>query len=224
MLSAWPFAWLAAAGLLIGSSLLASGLEGAAMQLRPGAVRDLAPGKLLVAQRDLVDPNFRESVILLADYNDKGAMGLIINRQTETPLARVLPDLKEGKGSSAPVFFGGPVEAPGVLALLRSDAPQADMRHVLADVYLITSRTLLDQTIAKGTGPERFRVYVGYAGWGPGQLENETVRGSWQVFSGDAGLIFDPTPGSLWRRQISRAEALSASREEVAPLRAAEAF
>jgi putative transcriptional regulator len=213
-LSASPLVWLTAVVLLLGSALaasitpagaaLASGR--AAIQLRPGAIKELARGKLLVAGRNLGDPNFAESVVLLADRTPQGAMGLIINRRLDVPLARVLPDLKTGQGASNLAFLGGPVESSGVMALVRLDAPQPDSRVVFADVYQITGRRLLDELIAKGTGPDRFRVYVGYAGWGPGQLEKETAQGSWHVFDGDPTVVFDPNPESLWRREIPRTE------------------
>jgi putative transcriptional regulator len=215
------FVWLGAVILLLAPrpvALLRAGAPaasgGAAAQLQPGAVRALAPGKLLVAGRDLADPNFAEAVVLLADFDKRGATGLIVNRRTKTTLASVLPDLKKGQGASTLVFFGGPVEAPGVLALLRSEGTPANSRHVVGDVYLITTRALLDKTIAAGTGPDRFRVYVGYAGWAPGQLESETAHGAWQVLDGDAKLVFDPDPGSLWQRKIPPAGGRMASRPD----------
>jgi putative transcriptional regulator len=179
---------------------------GAGVQLRSGAVKELAAGKLLVAVRGLPDPNFAETVILLAEHSGEGSMGLVINRQTDVPLSRVFPDLKPGKGSSSAVYSGGPVATDGVVALERSRAATPDGRQVLADVRIIASREALEALIASGAGPDRFRVYVGYAGWGPGQLERETLHGSWHVFRADGALIFDPDPGTVWQRQIRRTE------------------
>ena len=82
---------------------------GAGVQLRSGAVKELAPGKLLVAVRGLPDPNFAETVILLAEHSGEGSMGLVINRRTDVPLSRVFPDLKPGKASSSALYSGGPV-------------------------------------------------------------------------------------------------------------------
>ncbi len=181
-------------------------------QLRRGAVRELETGKLLVAARNLPDPNFASTVVLLADYNAQGAMGLIVNRPTKVTLARLLPGLEQApdKASSATVFFGGPVSPSGVLALLRSSTRRPDSRRVVNDVYLVSTGDVLKETIAAGSGSERVRVYVGYAGWGPGQLEAETAEGSWHVLDGDGDVVFDPDPQSSWRRQIQRAEALTA--------------
>jgi putative transcriptional regulator len=173
------------------------------IQFHPGSVRDLARGKVLVATRDVVDPNFRETVVLLTDYDSKGASGLIINRRTEAPMSQVLPNLKNGPVTAHPVFFGGPVEAGG-LALVRSEAPPEGARHVFADVFLLNSRPGLDAEVAAGAGPDTFRVYIGYSGWGPGQLERETIDGLWHVLDGDPGLVFDADPASLWQREMPR--------------------
>ena len=82
---------------------------------------DLAIGKLLVASRDLGDPNFAQTVILLVHYSgDQGSVGLVLNRRTDVPLSRVFQDLKEAKGRMDPVYVGGPVELDTVLALLKT--------------------------------------------------------------------------------------------------------
>jgi putative transcriptional regulator len=169
-------------------------------------VEDLAPGKLLVAPRDAPDPHFSETVILLIDYNQQGAMGLIVNRQTTVSLSRALQDLKGTKGRSDLAYSGGPVETSAVLALLRARAKPEDARRVFGDVHLISSRALLEKTLAAGTDSGEFRVYLGYAGWGPRQLQKEVELGGWHIFPGDADLVFDPDPGSAWRRLIRRTE------------------
>ena len=168
------------------------------------AARQLAPGKLLIAGDGLVDPNFKESVVLLIDYDQKGAFGLIVNRPTTTAIATILPDYKDRKGASQAVYFGGPVETPGVMALLRNATATAGATPVIGDVQLVSTPTLLDKSVSAGAGPDRFRVYVGYAGWAAGQLERETVLGSWHIMDGDANLVFDPEPDSLWRREAPR--------------------
>ena len=147
-------------------------------QLRPGAVKNLRPGTLLVASRDLPDPNFTDTVVVLAQFSEKdGAMGLIVNRQTSVPLSRVVPDLK-GRGDMS-VFLGGPVSADAVLALARSARPIADSQHIADDVYLVTSAESLEAQLQAGGGRERVRIYLGYCGWAPGQLERETIAGGW---------------------------------------------
>jgi putative transcriptional regulator len=183
----------------------------ASSQLRSGEVRELAPGKILVASRELPDPNFAESVVVLADYNAEGAMGLIVNRQTKAPLARLLPDLLPTQGDVT-VFFGGPVTSGGIMALVRAAQSTTDDRPVLEDVFLLTTRDRLVEVIDEDPAPSHVRVYVGYSGWGPGQLDRETAQGAWHVFDGTADVVFDPEPDTVWRRQIRKTDALLAER------------
>jgi putative transcriptional regulator len=180
--------------------------------LRRGALEELTAGKLLVAARNLPDPNFAETIVLLADANEKGAMGLVVNRRTDVPLARLAPGLEEPGARPRMVFLGGPVAVPGVVALLRTKDAPADARRVFRDIYLVNTRASLQEALSTGAGNDRFRVYVGYAGWGAGQLEAEAAKGAWHVFEGDAAIVFDADPDSAWERQIRRAEALQAER------------
>ena len=178
-------------------------------QLRPGMVAQLAPGKLLVAARNLPDPNFSDAVVLLVDLNDRGAMGIIVNRPTQATLTEILPGLA-GSTAAGTAYFGGPVQVSGVLALLRSELARTDCRKVAADVYLVNTREVLDEVLGAGAGSDRFRVYAGYAGWEAGQLQREAALGAWHVFEGDPDVVFDPQPDSVWQRQIRRTEDLMA--------------
>ena len=101
---------------------------------------DLAAGKLLVASRDLLDPNFAQTVVLLVRYGDDSVVGLIINRRTQIPLARVFPELKEAKGQTDPIYRGGPVERTAALALMRASNKPEEAEHVFANVSMISSR------------------------------------------------------------------------------------
>ena len=180
-------------------------------QLLPGSVRTLAPGKILVAARGLPDPNFSETVVLLCDYNEKGAMGLVINRRSELKVAQAFPNVKLARDYTPTFFVGGPVEPSGVLALVRTSDARTDARHVFADVQLVSTRPQLEALIAKQTGSDQLRVFAGYSGWGPGQLDRETLTGSWHVFSIDSAIVFDPDPATLWERQVRRAQERFAS-------------
>ncbi len=196
---------------LLCASLTALAPGGAAVQLLPGAVKELAAGKLLVAARGLRDPNFSETVILLAEHSGEGAMGLVINRRTDVPMARAFPHLMLGQRSSSALYSGGPVALDGVVGLERSRAGTPDGRQVLADVRMIANREALESLISQGAEPSRFRVYIGYAGWGAGQLARETTQGAWHVFRADTGVVFDPDPETVWQRQIRRLEERMAS-------------
>jgi len=169
-------------------------------------VKDLGAGKLLVASRDLDDPNFVETVVLLVHYDAESVVGLVLNRRSNVPLSRVLEGYKAAKGRSDPVYLGGPVERPAVFALLRSPAKPEGAEHVVGRVYLISTKPLLDQTISAQPEPGVFHVFLGYAGWTDAQLKREVELGAWFIFPADAKAVFDPDPDSLWSRMIRKTE------------------
>jgi putative transcriptional regulator len=167
---------------------------------------DLAVGKLLVTPSDAPDPTFAESVILLVKYDQESAVGLMINRRTTVPLSRALRNLKGAGQRSDSVYVGGPVETGSAMALVRSDAkPDAGVR-VLERIYLIPSQPALEGALAGGRSAADLRVYAGYCGWGPGQLDNEMRLRAWYILDGSAALVFDPNPDTIWSRLISRSE------------------
>jgi len=178
-------------------------------QLQPGAVKALARGKILVAGRELRDPHFAETVVLLLEHNAQGTLGLILNRPSDTPLSRLL-ELPAG-GSMPLVYQGGPVEGSGVLALVKSDTERPDSKAVLEGVYEITAPRALNDLVKANAGPDRLRVYYGYSGWSADQLERETRSGAWHVFDATAAIVFDAHPDTLWKRQIPRADERMAS-------------
>jgi putative transcriptional regulator len=168
---------------------------------------DLAVGRLLVASRDLGDPNFAKTVILLVHYDeDKGAVGLVVNKRTDVPVSRVFRDLKEASGRSDPVYIGGPVELNSVLALLKSASKPEGAERVFADVYLISNKDLLARTMASHAEAAAFHTYIGYAGWQGGQLEHEVDLGAWHIMPADVGMVFHADPDSVWPHLIHQTE------------------
>lgn len=168
--------------------------------------KDLGVGKLLVASRDLGDPSFAETVILLVHYDQEGVVGLVLNRRTEVPLSRVLKEPKAAKDRSDKVYLGGPVETPSVFALLQSPAKVEAAQHIFGVVYLISTKALFEQTISARPDPNTFHVYLGYAGWNADQLQKEVELGAWFIFRADAGTVFNSDPDSLWSRMIRKTE------------------
>jgi putative transcriptional regulator len=168
--------------------------------------RDLGPGQLLVASRELADPNFAETVVLLVHYDSEGVIGLILNRRTDLPISQVLAQLKTAKDLSNPVYLGGPVETPTVFGLLRSTDKLEGAEHVFGDVYWISSKTALEKTISSRPDPGVFHVYLGYAGWSTAQLRNEIRLGGWFIFQADNQTVFHANPDSLWRQMIKKTE------------------
>jgi putative transcriptional regulator len=198
---------------------LASVMSGvmAGAQAPQGRGPEFAPGKLLVASRGLADPNFVQTVIVLVQVDPQGGvLGLVINDRTDVPLAKALADFKSAKGRQDTLYVGGPVGKTGILALVRSRTKPESGEHIVGDVYLVSTRTVLEKFMegAKANGSRGVRVYAGYAGWTLGQLRMEVRAGAWHVFPGDASAIFDSDPDGLWRRLIRKTE------QEVARVRA----
>jgi len=181
-------------------------LAGAAVWGQSKSVEDLAPGKMLVAPRDAPDSNFAESVIVLLNYSKESALGLMINRRSSVPISRALHELKGAQDRSDPVYVGGPVEQDGVMALLRSSVKPDQAERVFDDVFLVSARPGLEGALAAGKDPKELRIYVGYCGWGAGQLDNEVKLGGWYIFDRSSNLVFDGNPDTIWRRLIGRIE------------------
>jgi putative transcriptional regulator len=163
-----------------------------------GGRENLGVGALLVAKPELSDPNFLRTVVVLVQYSEeKGAFGLIVNRRTAATLAKVLPDLKNGGDHL--VYEGGPVQTDLMLAMFRSRTKPAEGDLVTGDIYETANSEAIEK-MAGASGPERFHAYVGYCGWGEGQLENEVQLGAWAVMTPDSRVLFDDDPDSLWQR------------------------
>ncbi len=168
--------------------------------------KHLGAGKLLVASRNLGDPNFAKTVVLLIQYDADGVVGLVLNRRTDLPLSRVLEGMEAAKERTDLAYLGGPVETPKVFALLQSPAKVEGAEHVFDGVYLIPTESVFEKTMSARPDPSVLRVYLGYAGWNREQLQMEVELGSWFIFPADAKAVFDPDPDSLWSRMIHKTE------------------
>lgn len=158
-------------------------------------------GKLLVASPTLLDPNFARSVVLIAEHNEDGAMGLVLNRPATTNVAESAPELEELVAAEEPIFIGGPVQPSSVIVLASFDDPSAagllirdDVGFLSADEDFTTSRT----------AAREMRVFAGHAGWGPGQLDEELEREDWIVEPPAAGELFSEDPEELWGEVLTR--------------------
>jgi putative transcriptional regulator len=162
-------------------------------------------GRFLVARENLADPNFFRTVVLMLDYNEKGAMGVIVNRPTSVVLSDVLPKVVELEGRTDKVYLGGPVEPDGLVLVVHSSTEPAGFVHVAGDIYTGANLEGLSTLLAAGVESNRIRAYAGYAGWGPGQLDRELEQGSWIVAPAAPEQVFDPSPQGLWRKLIEGA-------------------
>ena len=172
---------------------------------QPGAREELAKGKFLVASRRLIDPNFKQTVVLLIEYGMEGAMGLVINRPSQIKLATLFPDIKELEQREDAVYLGGPVAVNRMLMLIGSSKTPRGSIPVTRDVYLSSSMEELERLIKNAAENERFRIFAGYSGWAPSQLDFERSRGDWHVLKADAETIFAQNPSELWQELIRRA-------------------
>ena len=167
--------------------------------------KNLGVGKVLVAARGLGDPHFAQTVILLVHYDEKGVLGLALNRRTDVPLSRVL-NLEAAKDRSDPVYLGGPVEPSAAFALLQSSARIEKAEKIFGGVYMISDKILFEQTMLAKPDPGVFHVYLGYAGWTQDQLRAEVQLGAWFIFPADAATVFNSDPDSLWLQMIHKTE------------------
>jgi len=166
------------------------------------ADEDLAEGTILVADRKLKDQNFVQTVVLIVTYDDRGAVGLVLNRQSDIPISDLLAGVKDARNRKDTAFSGGPVEPMSVLALLRTHEGPRGAQHVAGEIWAILDQDLLEDALKAHAGSDQLRFYVGYAGWGPGQLETELEAGAWRVIRGSADTVFDSKPDSLWDRVV----------------------
>ena len=165
---------------------------------------DAAP-ILLLSMPQMADPNFVKTVILLCDYTDEGAFGIVVNRQMDEPAwmlvktdppIRVDPDLK--------LWIGGPVD-PQRTWILMSEAqgPDDEQREICPGVLLSVSKELTLELL-QAPPSTRSRVIIGYAGWGPGQLDQEIAASAWLTMNVDPTLIFGVPPHLMWEAAIRR--------------------
>ena len=161
-------------------------------------------GKLLVAKPSLVDPNFSRTVVFLLAQGDQGALGLVLNRPTVTPLASPLPEWDELASGPAVVFVGGPVsEGTICLARVKSEIGVPSSGYMPLQGDLGTVDLEADPAFV-APWIDRLRIFAGYAGWAPEQLEDEISEGAWWVLDADEGDVFDPEPGELWKKALRR--------------------
>jgi len=167
------------------------------------------PGTFLIAAPGMNDPRFYHAVILIVQHDRGGAFGLIVNRPVEDePLAKLLQELgqkSDGASGKIAIYAGGPVEADIGFVLHSAEYKQPETMAIDKELA-VTSSTAVLRDIATQHGPRKYIFAFGYAGWGPGQLENELAHRVWFTAPGDAKLLFDDDPAKLWQDVLDRRE------------------
>lgn len=159
--------------------------------------------QLLIAMPGMLDPNFSTTVTLICEHNDEGALGIIINRPLDLTLRGLFEQLQVSDPDPAvaeyPVMMGGPVGLERGFVLHESGHQFENSLAVSGDIQLTLSRDIID-AIAGGTGPEKSLVALGYAGWEPGQLEEEMLANSWLSVPATPEIVFDIPFSERWAR------------------------
>ncbi|MER5882882.1 YqgE/AlgH family protein [Streptomyces sp. NPDC001941] len=160
-------------------------------------------GRLLVATPALSDPNFDRAVVLLLDHDDEGSLGVVLNRPTPVGVGDILEDWAPLAGEPGVVFQGGPVGLDSALgvAVIPGDEGPLGWRRVHGAIGLVDLETP-PELLARAVGS--LRIFAGYAGWGPGQLEDELADGAWYVVESEPGDVSSPVPRALWRAVLRR--------------------
>lgn len=152
----------------------------------------------------LDDPNFRRTVVLLCQHTADGAWGLVLNRPTGTPAAQAVRlDPPVSRDNGLELWVGGPVEPERGCLLLGDDPQDADAVQICDGIFISGSAVLLRQ-ILEHDRPSRTRLLMGYAGWGPGQLDAELLESAWLITEVDLDLVFDVPPPEMWETAIRR--------------------
>jgi len=154
---------------------------------------DSLAGSLLVASPHLLDPNFFRSVVLILEHNEEGAVGVIINQPSTSGLDGELPEWAGLLADPQVVFVGGPVQPQAAVGLADG-----------VDGSPVAGVGVVDLSAPPGELSAPVRIYAGYAGWGPGQLEAELEEGGWIVSEALAADVFAAAPGTLWTEVLKR--------------------
>lgn len=173
--------------------------------------------QLLIAMPGMLDPNFSTTVTLICEHNDEGALGIVINRPLDLKLGGLFEqlDVKDPDPaiSERPVVLGGPVGPERGFVLHNPGGRYENSLAVSSDIQLTLSRDVID-AMASGAGPSRSLVALGYAGWEPGQLENEMLANSWLNVPASPDIVFDLPFNERW---MSAAKKLGIDISRISP-------
>jgi putative transcriptional regulator len=157
-------------------------------------------GQLLIAGPGLLDPNFWRTVVLVGEHSDEGALGVVLNRPSETTVDEAAPELAGLAEDMGYVHVGGPVQPSAVVVLAEFTEPRDEETLVVESIGFLPAEIDPEELGEL----RRARIYVGYAGWGPGQLDGELEEGSWIVEPAAANDVFTVEPNALWSSVLYR--------------------
>jgi putative transcriptional regulator len=161
---------------------------------------DSTRGQLLIAGPGLVDPNFWRTVVLIVEHSDEGALGLVLNRPSETTVGEAVSELERLLDVDDPLYIGGPVQPSALIVLAEFETSSEAALIAFDDVGVLATGSADDPS----PGVRRGRAFVGHAGWGPGQLDSEIDRGDWILEPAEREDAFTTTPLDLWQSVLTR--------------------
>jgi putative transcriptional regulator len=162
---------------------------------------DSVRGQLLIAGPGLLDPNFWRTVVLVVEHSDEGALGLVLNRPSETEVGEASAELGELVDPDDLLFIGGPVQPSAVIVLARFEDANEAALMAFDDVGVVRSGSSLEEMAA---GVLQARAFAGHAGWGPGQLDAEIERDDWILEPAQPDDAFSSEPRGLWSSVLER--------------------
>lgn len=169
---------------------------------------------LLIAKKQINDPSFHQTVVLVTFPQDAGPLGVVLNRAFGITLGELFKESPKLAGRKDMLHFGGPVERDGILFLFRSPQHPLKALPVIDDVYLSGDGKLFATVTAQPEDPDNQKFFAGYAGWAEGQLNVEIERGDWFVQKVDAQVLFKMAPETMWERLHLKASSPTASNVE----------
>ena len=162
-------------------------------------------GKMLIAMPDMQDSRFQRSVILMVYHSDENAMGVVVNKvagQMQVGSAQQDDEKIVADSEPVPVYFGGPVESERAIIIHSSDSREYNSTKIISDDFRITTTPDILEDFSRGEGPTYMILALGYAGWGPGQLENELQENSWLICEGSPDVVFDTDDDRKWEAAL----------------------
>ena len=162
----------------------------------------LSRGAVLIAGKNLDDPNFSRTVVLITEYNNIGTTGLIINRPMNMAANKVLPAISQITPEAGKLFIGGPIDINNLQILVETGSQFERSSSLTGDIYLINNPRGFDDLSQHVESGMKVKIFAGYAGWGVGQLESEIIRGDWFIWHADSKIVFSKSPESVWNELI----------------------
>jgi putative transcriptional regulator len=162
---------------------------------------DSVRGQLLIAGPPLLDPNFWRTVVLVVEHSEEGALGLVLNRPSETTVGEAVEELAELVGEDERLFIGGPVQPSAVIVLAQFEDPGEAALTAFDDVGVLGTGSGSEHL---SVGVRQARAFVGHAGWGPGQLDSELERDDWILEQSTLQDAFTADSPELWSSVLTR--------------------